>query len=322
MSSERYIIKEPWYKKYARTGSTILSLLVLCMFFSIATPDFLNAQNLMSIVRACSVTIIMTMGMLIVILTGGIDLSVGPIIAVVGVLLATMLVGGMHPWLAVVLAILLGCFMGFINGFFVSVFKLQAFLVTLATQTIFRGFSLLYTKGRPVSNVPSSFCSVVGGKIGGWLPMPVVIMIATVIIFALVVKYRKVGVYAYAIGSNEEASRLSGIHVTKYKIYIYMIDGLLCALAAVTMLGRLGAAEPTAAAGYELNAISACAIGGASLAGGKGSVMGAVIGALIMQVLTNGMTLLNVQSYYQQIVTGIVILIAVLIDRFMNRETK
>lgn len=322
MNNERYIIKEPWYKRYARTGSTILSLLALCVIFTIATPDFLNPLNLMAIVRACSVTIIMTMGMLIVILTGGIDLSVGPIIAVVGVMLATMLVNGMSPWIAVPLALLLGCFMGFINGFFVSVFKLQAFLVTLATQTIFRGFSLLYTKGRPVPNVPSSFCSVVGGKIGSWLPVPVVIMVVAVIIFALVVKYLKVGVYAYAIGSNEEASRLSGINVTKYKIYIYMISGFLCALAAVTMLGRLGAAEPTAATGYELDAISACAIGGASLAGGKGTVMGAVIGALIMQVLINGMTLLNVQSYYQQIVTGIVILIAVLIDRFTNKETK
>ena len=321
-NNERYIIKQPWYKRYARIGSTLLSLVALCIFFSFATPDFLNVFNLMSVVRACSVTIIMTMGMLIVILTGGIDLSVGPVIAVVGVMLATMLVNGVHPALAVIISILLGCAMGLINGFLVSKFKLQAFLVTLATQTAFRGFSLLYTQGRPVAGVPSNYTSVVGGKIGGSFPVPILIMIVAVVVFGLVVKYCKVGVYAYAIGSNEEAARLSGINVTLYKMSIYVVAGFMYALAAITMIGRLGAAEPTAAAGFELDAIAACAIGGASLAGGKGSVAGAVIGALIMQVLTNGMTLMNVQSYYQQIVTGIVIVIAILIDRFTNRDTK
>ena len=319
---KRYTVGEPWYRKYFRQGSVFLSLIALCILFSVISPDFLNSRNLISVVRSCSVTIIIAMGMLIVIITGGIDLSLGSIVAVCGVFLAKMLVAGWSAWIAVPLVLLIGMFMGLINGFLISFFDLQPFLVTLGTQVIFRGFALLYTTGRPVTNVPSTYCSVVGGKLFGWLPAPVIIMAVTVAVFFWLMKYTNIGVYVYAIGGNAEAAKLSGIDVRRYKLYAYMIDGFLCALGAATMLGRLGAAEPSAASGYELDAIAAAAIGGTSLAGGKGSVVGALLGALILQVLTNGMTLLNVQSYYQQIATGVVIIIAVLIDRFTNKTTK
>ena len=294
---KRFISREPWYHKYLRQGSVLICLIVLCLFFSILSPDFLNSRNLISVIRSCSVTIIIAMGMLVVIITGGIDLSLGCIVAVCGVFLAKMLVGGMSPFIAVPITLGIGMLMGLVNG-------------------------VLYTTGRPVTNVPTSYCSIVGGKLFGWLPMPVVIMAITVLAFYWVIKYTKTGVYVYAIGGNAEAAKLSGIDVRKYKMRAYIMDGLLCALGAATMLGRLGAAEPTAASGYELDAIAAAAIGGTSLAGGKGSVIGTVLGALILQVLTNGMTLMNVQSYYQQIVTGIVIIVAVLIDRFTNKTAK
>lgn len=316
----RFINREPWYRKYLRQGSVLICLIILCMFFSLISPDFLNSRNIISIVRSCSVTIIIAMGMLIVIITGGIDLSLGCIVAVCGIFLAKMLVGGVSGFIAVPVTLIIGAVMGLINGAFIAYFDLQPFLVTLGTQTIYRGFALLYTTGRPVTNVPSSYCDIVGGKLFGWLPMPVVIMAVTVLVFYWLIKFTKTGVYVFAIGGNAEAAKLSGINVKRYKMRAYMIDGLLCALGACTMLGRLGAAEPTAADGYELDAIAAAAIGGTSLAGGKGSVIGTVLGALILQVLTNGMTLMNVQSYYQQIVTGIVIIVAVLIDRFTNKD--
>lgn len=316
----RFINREPWYRKYLRQGSVLICLIILCMFFSLISPDFLNSRNIISIVRSCSVTIIIAMGMLIVIITGGIDLSLGCIVAVCGIFLAKMLVGGVSAFIAVPVTLIIGAVMGLINGAFIAYFDLQPFLVTLGTQTIYRGFALLYTTGRPVTNVPSSYCNIVGGKLFGWLPMPVVIMAVTVLVFYWLIKFTKTGVYVFAIGGNAEAAKLSGINVKRYKMRAYMIDGLLCALGACTMLGRLGAAEPTAADGYELDAIAAAAIGGTSLAGGKGSVIGTVLGALILQVLTNGMTLMNVQSYYQQIVTGIVIIVAVLIDRFTNKD--
>ena len=319
---QRFISREPWYHKYLRQGSVLICLIVLCLFFSILSPDFLNSRNLISVIRSCSVTIIIAMGMLVVIITGGIDLSLGCIVAVCGVFLAKMLVGGMSPFIAVPITLGIGMLMGLVNGVLIAYFDLQPFLVTLGTQVIYRGFALLYTTGRPVTNVPTSYCSIVGGKLFGWLPMPVVIMAITVLAFYWVIKYTKTGVYVYAIGGNAEAAKLSGIDVRKYKMRAYIMDGLLCALGAATMLGRLGAAEPTAASGYELDAIAAAAIGGTSLAGGKGSVIGTVLGALILQVLTNGMTLMNVQSYYQQIVTGIVIIVAVLIDRFTNKTAK
>lgn len=316
----RFINREPWYRKYLRQGSVLICLIILCMFFSLISPDFLNSRNIISIVRSCSVTIIIAMGMLIVIITGGIDLSLGCIVAVCGIFLAKMLVGGVSAFIAVPVTLVIGAVMGLINGALIAYFDLQPFLVTLGTQTIYRGFALLYTTGRPVTNVPSSYCNIVGGKLFGWLPMPVVIMALTVLVFYWLIKFTKTGVYVFAIGGNAEAAKLSGINVKRYKMRAYMIDGLLCALGACTMLGRLGAAEPTAADGYELDAIAAAAIGGTSLAGGKGSVIGTVLGALILQVLTNGMTLMNVQSYYQQIVTGIVIIVAVLIDRFTNKD--
>ena len=301
---KRFISREPWYHKYLRQGSVLICLIVLCLFFSILSPDFLNSRNLISVIRSCSVTIIIAMGMLVVIITGGIDLSLGCIVAVCGVFLAKMLVGGMSPFIAVPITLGIGMLMGLVNGVLIAYFDLQPFLVTLGTQVIYRGFALLYTTGRPVTNVPTSYCSI------------------TVLAFYWVIKYTKTGVYVYAIGGNAEAAKLSGIDVRKYKMRAYIMDGLLCALGAATMLGRLGAAEPTAASGYELDAIAAAAIGGTSLAGGKGSVIGTVLGALILQVLTNGMTLMNVQSYYQQIVTGIVIIVAVLIDRFTNKTAK
>ncbi|BDF59619.1 ribose ABC transporter permease [Christensenellaceae bacterium] len=321
METTRYTIKESGWKKFARQGGVLLCLLAICVFFTIISPHFFNERNLISVVLQASINIIVALGMTVVIITGGIDLSVGPILAVCGVVLAQMLVNGTNAFLAVLAALALGVLMGLINGSLISVFNLQPFLVTLGTMSIYRGLALVYTTGKPVPGVPDSYTSVIGGKIG-IIPVPVIIMIAIVLLVYCLLKFTKIGVYIFAIGGNVEAAKLSGINVTKYKMTAYVISGLACALGAVVMVGRLGAAEPTAATGYELDAIAASAIGGASLAGGKGSVIGTVLGALILAVLKNGMTLLNVQSYYQQIATGIVIILAVMLDHFTNSTKK
>lgn len=321
METTRYTIKESGWKKFARQGGVLLCLLAICVFFAIISPHFFNERNLISVVLQASINIIVALGMTVVIITGGIDLSVGPILAVCGVVLAQMLVNGTNAFLAVLAALALGVLMGLINGSLISVFNLQPFLVTLGTMSIYRGLALVYTTGKPVPGVPDSYTSVIGGKIG-IIPVPVIIMIAIVLLVYCLLKFTKIGVYIFAIGGNVEAAKLSGINVTKYKMTAYVISGLACALGAVVMVGRLGAAEPTAATGYELDAIAASAIGGASLAGGKGSVIGTVLGALILAVLKNGMTLLNVQSYYQQIATGIVIILAVMLDHFTNSTKK
>lgn len=320
-NNNRYTIKQTFWQKWGRQISVLIALAVLMAFFGIASPHFFKQRNLISCVLSAAVNIIVALGMTIVIITGGIDLSVGPILSVCGVLTAKMLVNGCNAALVVICALLVGALLSLINGVLISRFDLQPFLVTLGTQSIFRGASLLYTTGRPIINVPQSFTKVVGGTLGV-IPVPVIIMAVFSAFIWWLLKYTRLGVYIFAIGGNANAANLSGIHVRFYRTLAYVLCGICCALASVVLVGRMGAMEPTAGDGYELNAIAAAAIGGASLAGGKGSVIGTLLGALILSVLTNGLTLLNVQSYYQQICTGAVIIFAVMLDYFSNSNDR
>lgn len=319
LAGKRFVADEGKYKDFIRQAGVFLSLVAICIFFACMSKFFLTQRNLISILLQGSIGIVVALGMTTVIITGGIDLSVGPMVALAGVIMGTQLKAGMNPAAAVLVSVGVGLCCGLMNGILITLFRLQAFLVTLGMLSIFRGLSLIYTGGKPVASLPQAYTRVVGGTVGV-VPVPVILMAIIVLAMFLLFRFTKFGVYIFAIGGNENAAVLSGVNVKLYKILAYATSGILCGLAGAIMAGRLGAMEPMAGNGFELTAIAAAAIGGASLAGGKGSVIGTVLGALILSVLQNGLTLLNVQSFYQQLATGIVIIFAVLLDRFTNKE--
>ncbi|MCH1959621.1 ribose ABC transporter permease [Romboutsia hominis] len=300
---------------------SLVGLLLLVGIVSILSPSFLSTKNIFNILRQTSVNAIIAAGMTFVILTGGIDLSVGSILAISGAICASLLVSGQNIVIAIVISIVIGAVVGFLNGFVISKGKLQPFIATLATMTILRGLTLVFTDGKPIT-LGSGDLAINFGKIGGGeifsIPTPAIIMIVVFLVCAYILNSTKMGRYTYALGSNEEATKLSGLNTDKIKIWVYTISGILSALAGVIITSRLYSAQPTAGTGYELDAIAAVVLGGTSLTGGKGKITGTIIGALIIGVLSNALNILDVSSYYQMMVKGVVILIAVLLDRRSN----
>lgn len=294
----------------------VLGLILITIILTIMSPSFLTTDNIFNVLRQVSINALIAFGMTFVILTGGIDLSVGSILALASALTAGMLAGGMDPVLAVIVGLLAGAAMGMVNGLIITKGKVAPFIATLATMTIFRGFTLVYTDGRPITGLSDAVSFQMLGK-GYFLgiPFPVVTMLIAYFVLYFILKKTTFGRGVYAIGGNEEASRLSGLKVDRLKIGVYSITGFLSALAGITLASRLNSAQPTAGASYELDAIAAVVLGGTSLSGGRGWIFGTLIGALIIGVLNNGLNLLNVSSFYQQVVKGGVILLAVLLDR-------
>ncbi|WP_003542240.1 ABC transporter permease [Desulfotomaculum nigrificans] len=292
----------------------LIGLILIGVFLSILSDRFLTTSNLLNVARQVSINALLGVGMTFVILTGGIDLSVGSILALSGALAAGSLAFGVNPVLAVLVACLVGLVAGTINGTIIAVGRVAPFIATLATMTLFRGGTLIYTEGRPVRAVAEGFNSLGGGYIGP-IPTPVIIMALVVLAAWFVLSQMTLGRRIFAIGGNEEAAILSGIKTNRYKILVYSVSGLLAGLAGAILTSRLLSAQPTAGTGYELDAIAAVVIGGTSLNGGVGGVLGTLVGALIIGVIDNGLNLLNVSSFYQQAVKGLIILIAVLIDR-------
>jgi ribose transport system permease protein len=294
----------------------LLGLLIITVVLSIVSSDFLTLDNIFNVLRQVSINALIAFGMTFVILTGGIDLSVGSILALSAAITGGMMTSGMNPILAMVIGLASGAMMGAINGLFITLGRVAPFIATLATMTIFRGATLVYTDGRPVTGLSNStFFEMMGRGYMGWVPVPVVWMIICYIILYFILKKTTFGRRVYAIGGNEEASILSGIRVYGVKIWIYSITGVLAALAGIILASRLNSAEPTAGASYELDAIASVVLGGTSLSGGRGWIFGTLVGALIIGVLNNGLNLMNVSSFYQQVVKGGVILLAVLLDR-------
>ncbi|MDV2582212.1 ribose ABC transporter permease [Alkalibacillus haloalkaliphilus] len=294
----------------------VLGLLAIVIVLSIMSPQFLSLDNLLTMLRQVTIIALLAFGMTFVILTGGIDLSVGSTLALAGALTAGMMASGIDPILAVLLGVLAGAVMGAFNGVIIAKGKVAPFIATLATMTIFRGLTLVYTDGRPVTGFTDSqaFDLIGRGYLFG-IPIPVIIMFVIFFILLLILKKTVFGRHVYAIGGNEEASILSGIKVNRVKIGVYSLTGALAALAGIILTSRLGSASPNAGFTYELDAIAAVVLGGTSLAGGRGWIFGTLIGALIIGVLNNGLNLLGVSSNYQQIVKGAVILLAVILDR-------
>ena len=305
---------------YGRQFGTLLGLFILCVVLWILTPYFLTVSNLLNVAQQTSINAIIAVGMTFVIITAGIDLSVGSLVAFSGVVLASVLQAGMPLPIALVLALVVGLGCGAVNGLLISYGRLPPFIATLGMMSVARGAALLYTNGRPISGFPESFRFLATGEVLGIIPMPVLIMAVVYVGAHFVLKSTKLGRYAYAIGGNEEAALLSGVNVTKYKIMVYGLCGMLSGLAAVILTARLNSAQPIAGIMYELDAIAATVIGGTSLMGGEGTVLGTLIGALIMGVLRNGLNLLGVSSFIQQIVIGSVIIFAVLVDMGLKKQ--
>ncbi|MDN7241973.1 ribose ABC transporter permease [Planococcus sp. N028] len=293
-----------------------IGLIAIIAIITILNPGFLAISNLMNVLRQVSVNALIAFGMTFVILTGGIDLSVGSILALTGALTAGMMASGVDPIFAMLVGLLLGAALGAINGLIIAKGKVAPFIATLATMTIYRGLTLVYTEGRPVSGLGDSVPFQMLGK-GYFLgiPIPVVTMLVSFGILYFILKKTTFGRRVYAVGGNEEASILSGINTTRIKIYVYSLVGLLSALAAIILTSRLNSAQPTAGQMFELDAIAAVVLGGTSLTGGRGWIVGTLIGALIIGVLNNGLNLIGVSSFFQQVVKGAVILLAVLLDR-------
>ena len=293
---------------------SLIGLVLLCIVITIVTPNFLSVSNITNVFTQVSVNAIIAIGMTFVILTGGIDLSVGSTLAISGAVGASIVKSTGNVFLAIIVAAVIGIAVGLINGLLVSKGKLQAFIVTLATMTIFRGATLVFTDGTPISKLPEAFVKIGNGKLG-FMPIPVIITIIIAIIAVYALSQTRFGRYLYALGGNEDASRLSGINTDKIKTLVYVVSGFASAIAGVIITSRIGSASPNAGTGFELDAIAAVVRGGTSLAGGEGTITGTLIGALIIGVLNNGLNLMNVSPFYQSIVIGLVILIAVLLDK-------
>lgn len=297
-----------------RDAGTLIGLLIIFGIFAVLAPDFLTSRNLINILQQSSINACLALGMTLVIISGGIDLSVGPTAAVSAVITATLLVSGVPVPIALVGGLVIGALCGLVNGLLIAYAGLQPFIVTLGTLSTYRAVALIYTGGNPVLGVPQSFRALFNGSVAG-IPNSVVMVAIVAVLAWLLLRKTPLGEYLMAVGGNEEAAYVAGVPIALTKIAAYVISGVLAALASMILIGRLGAAEPILGNLWELDAIAASAIGGASLMGGKGSVAGTLLGAIILGSMRNGLTLMNVQAFYQLLATGLIILVAMMIDR-------
>lgn len=301
-------------KQLAIKYKSIIGFLILCMIIATVTPRFLTISNLRNVLTQVSVNAIIAVGMTFVILNNGIDLSVGSILAITGAVTAYLIKSTGNIFIAIVVALVLGTTIGLLNGLLITKGRLQAFIATLATMTIFRGVTYVFTNGNPISGLDTNFTFLANSKIIG-TPLPVVFMIIIVAIAFYFLNETRFGRYLYALGGNEDSARLSGIATSKIRTIVYGISGFTAAVSAIIVTSRIGSASPNAGTGFELDAIAAVVLGGTSLSGGEGSIIGTIIGALIIGVLNNGLNLMNVNPFYQSIIKGAVILLAVLLDK-------
>lgn len=303
-------------KAILKKSGALIGLVVLFVVISCLNSSFIEPGNLKNLLRQVSINALISFGMTFVILTGGIDLSVGSILALSSALMGSMIIGGLNPVLAIIAACVIGTALGAVNGLIVTVGKVAPFIATLATMTVFRGLTLVYTNGNPISGLSEDQAFLDFGQ-GYFLsiPVPAVIMLLVFAVLHFILTSTPLGRKTYAVGGNEKVSFIAGIKIERIKVFAYAVTGTLTALAGAILTSRLNSAQPTAGTGYELDAIAAVVLGGTSLSGGKGRIVGTLIGALIIGTLNNGLNILNVSSFYQQVVKGIVILLAVLMDR-------
>jgi len=295
----------------------VIGLVILAVAISLLSPRFLTTGNIINVLRQTSINAVIATGMTFVILTGGIDLSVGSILAYAGVIMAALLATQLPLLASIALVLLLGAAIGVLTGLVITKGKVQPFIATFVSMTVVRGATLVFTDGKPMSADvgPAEAFAFLGQGYGFGIPVPIFLMAAVLALAYYVLRHTRFGRYIYALGGNEDAARLSGLRTGLIKTAVYAVSGLLAALAGIILTSRLSSAQPTAGVGYELDAIAAVVVGGTSLSGGSGRILGTLVGALIIGILNNALNLMNVSSYYQMIAKGVIILIAVLLDR-------
>ncbi|NYE08476.1 ribose transport system permease protein [Bacillus niacini] len=309
-------------KLFSREASLIFAIIMMVIIFSAIEPIYLSGGNLLDIFDQTVINGLLAIGITYAIITGGIDLSIGSIFAVVIVITGDLLVRGMNPVLAITIGMALGFVLGVVNGLLITKLKLQPFIATLGTMSAYRGIAYIYTGGWPVLDIPDNFRSMLAGDVVKDVPVSVIILIAFTIVSHIVLKYTKLGTYIFAIGGNEEATKLSGVNVDRTKILTYALCGVGAALAGMILLARLGSGEPATGQGYELNAIAAAAIGGASLAGGKGNMIATLLGAILLSALKVGLVVVGVDSFWQYIATGAIIVVAAYSEVIQDKFKK
>jgi ribose/xylose/arabinose/galactoside ABC-type transport system permease subunit len=312
-------------KKVFRGRETGIGLVVLAMiiFLSLSTDTFITASNLQVVSRQISLSAIIAMGMTLVILMGGIDLSVGSVVAITSVIMGlTMVQANLPIWLSILAGISTGAVIGIINGFLVIKTKVPPFIITLGMMGLARGAALVITKGSSISGFPTDYFPIGQGFLFNIIPIPVVIALALAVIVHVLLTYTTFGRRIYLLGSNEEAALLSGINVNRLKVEIFMICSALAAVEAVVETSRMATGQPASGTGYELTAIGAVIIGGASMAGGEGTVLGTLLGAILLGLITNGLILLGISAYWQQVFSGTIIILAVALDTWRRSNKK
>ncbi|HLV10796.1 MAG TPA: ABC transporter permease [Halanaerobiales bacterium] len=308
-------------KTLGKELGALTGLILLCVIMTIASPYFLTLTNIMNIFRQSSLIGIVAAGMTLIIITAGIDLSVGSVLSLASCITAGFMVDfGFSVWLAILAGLILGSLLGLINGLLITKIPLPPFIATLGIMGVARGLAFVYTGGAPIYSLPEGFRFLGEGMIGP-VPFPVILMLAIYAIFFIILNKTKLGRYCFAIGGNEEAATLSGIQTHKYKAMAYLLTGFLAALAGMVLAARLDAATSVAGDGFELDVIAAVVIGGTSLSGGQGGIIGSLIGALIMGVVKNGLNLLLVSSHWQRVILGLIILAAVTVDVLRKKRS-
>jgi ribose/xylose/arabinose/galactoside ABC-type transport system permease subunit len=309
-------LKNEMQSRFSNIGQygIFLAFGIICIVLAFTTPRFLTIPNLMIIGTQVSINALLAFGVTFVIITGGIDLSLGSMVAVTGVVTATFAHPDTYPLIVpILIGLLTGVAIGAFNGLVITKSKVPPFIVTLGTMTIGRGLALILSKGRPVSNLSDSFNFIGGGNVFG-VPFPIIILVVAFVICSVILNKTVLGRYMYAVGGNEPAAHASGIRVNRVKMWVYTICGLLSAMGGILLTSRITTGQPNAGAGFELDAIAAAIIGGTSTSGGTGTITGTLIGALLIGVISNSLDLLNVSSYYQQVVMGVIIIGAVVLD--------
>lgn len=312
------------YRQFLQKYGIIFAFLLECIIFAVSSEYFLTVPNILNVVNQIVIYGIIAVGMTMVIITGGIDLSVGSIVALVGVVTATILKSeALSPLLITLVAILvglsIGTITGAISGLMITRFNIAPFIITLAMMTICRGAAMLFSNGLSIGNLPASFGFLGRGHVG-IIPVPVIVMLLIFLLGHLLLTQTRFGRYIYAIGGNEEATRLSGVQTKRTKFLVYLLAGFLTSLSGVVLSSRLGAGVPNSGMMYELYVIASVVVGGTSLMGGSGRITGTFFGVMIIGVLYNGLNLLNISSYWQQVILGLVIVAAVLLDNYLKRE--
>jgi ribose transport system permease protein len=303
--------------EWVRSAGVLTGVALLFIVFSVLTPSFYDPSNLLDILLQSSINAMIAVGMTLVVMARGIDLSVGSVVG-----LTSMITASLTPQnlvLGILVGMVLGVLCGLINGVLIAKLKLPDFIVTLGMLSIYRGAALIYTDGKPIYGIDPTFRAIFAGELVG-IPTPVILALGIALLAFLLVRYTALGEQIIAVGGNEEAARLAGINIDRVKICVYAISGLLASLAGLVLIGRIGAAEPIGGTGFELQAIGAAVIGGASLFGGEGNPLGSLIGALTLGAMQNGLTLLNVPSFWQLVATGVVVIVAVFVDQVTRKR--